>query len=130
MFCSVCEKDKGESFYANDRTCKDCRKAKVRANRLKNIEYYRAYDRKRGARQTIDYVREYREKNVNKYKAHSMVNNAVRDGKLEREPCEMCGIWESVHAHHDDYSQPLNVRWLCSKHHVNWHMINGEAANG
>ena len=36
------------------------------------------------------------------------------------EPCEVCGIPES-HAHHDDYSRPLDVRWLCEKHHKQLH---------
>jgi ribosomal protein S27AE len=47
---------------------------------------------------------------------------AIRVGKLVRQPCEQCGA-EPGHAHHDDYSKPLDVRWLCrpchTEHHVN-----------
>lgn len=25
-------------------------------------------------------------------------------------------------AHHDDYSRPLDVRWLCQPHHLEHHM--------
>ncbi|UOF80573.1 putative hnhc nuclease [Caudoviricetes sp.] len=32
-------------------------------------------------------------------------------------PCEVCGTDNKVHRHHDDYSKPLQVRFLCPKHH-------------
>lgn len=44
-----------------------------------------------------------------------MVNNAIRDGKIARQPCEVCG--RKAQAHHEDYSKPLDVRWLCFQHH-------------
>lgn len=48
------------------------------------------------------------------------VHDAVRDGKLTRQPCEVCGA-EPTEAHHDDYDKPLEVRWLCRKHHREYH---------
>ena len=51
-----------------------------------------------------------------KYKARYMVRNAVRLGQLSKEPCEVCGAI-TVESHHDDYSKPLDVRWLCHWHH-------------
>lgn len=56
-------------------------------------------------------------------KAKSMVNHAIRDGKLKREPCEVCGK-EPAQAHHDDYNYPLKVRWLCQDCHAKWHRDN------
>lgn len=109
--------------------CKECTKKDVRENRLENIDHYREYDRARGNRQPLGYEKEYRAKFPNKYKAHSMVGNAIRGGKLFKEPCEVCGSEENVHAHHDDYLKPLNVRWLCAAHHRQWHIENGEAKN-
>lgn len=55
-----------------------------------------------------------------KRQAHKIVGNALADGRLERQPCERCGA-EKVHAHHDDYSKPLDVMWLCPKHHRERH---------
>lgn len=128
--CKKCGEVKGiGEFYANASKCKPCYRADVKKNRDNNKDYYREYDRRRGNRQTPEYIREYREKFPNKYKAHNLVNNSIRDGKLHAEPCEICGTSKSVHAHHDDYAKPLNVRWLCAAHHKEWHVENGEAKN-
>jgi hypothetical protein len=42
-------------------------------------------------------------------------------GKLTKKPCEVCGS-ELVEMHHEDYSKPLEVRWLCRKHHLELHV--------
>lgn len=108
--------------------CRDCTRQDAKSHRLENIEQVRAYDRKRGARQRDTYLKEYREKYPNKYRAHNLVNNNVRSGNLVSQPCEICGETSTV-AHHDDYLMPLNVRWLCQAHHKQWHAKNGEAKN-
>lgn len=109
--------------------CKECNKRDVTENRKENVDYYRAYDRKRGSRQDGDYVTEYRSRYPKKYTATNAVNNAVRDGKLQPKPCEVCGKVRAV-AHHDDYNKPLEVRWLCQAHHMQWHEENGPGLNG
>ena len=116
--------------------CKECNKSDVTKNRTDNIEKYRAYDRKRGNRQSPEYSREHYKKNKKKrlsdqrqwrdshpeeYKARNAVSNAVRDGRLTKLPCEVCGSIDKIHGHHDDYSKPLEVRWLCPKHHGEAH---------
>lgn len=53
-------------------------------------------------------------------KARKAVGKAVRIGELVRMPCEICGDFPT-HGHHDDYSRPLDVRWLCPFHHVAHH---------
>lgn len=72
----------------------------VRNYRERNIEIVREKDRARGFRET-DPV---------KIKAR----NAAR--VLERQPCENCGA-SPADAHHDDYTKPLDVRWLCEPCH-------------
>jgi endogenous inhibitor of DNA gyrase (YacG/DUF329 family) len=51
-------------------------------------------------------------------KCRALTNYAVKTGRLLRQPCEICGT-EDVEAHHVDYFDPLNVRWLCFVHHRN-----------
>lgn len=48
--------------------------------------------------------------------AHYDVAIAKRSGVLVQQPCEVCGD-PVTDAHHDDYSKPLDVRWLCKLHH-------------
>jgi len=55
-------------------------------------------------------------------KCRSITNKAIQRNKLLREPCEVCGVVNSE-AHHDDYTKPLSVRWLCFKHHREHHKI-------
>ncbi len=100
--------------------CKECNKKDVRANRKVKVDYYRKYDIERGNRQTREYRLKHAADYPLMYKAQNMVSNAIRDKRLFREPCETCGVTKT-HAHHDDYSKPLNVRWLCIPHHSQWH---------
>lgn len=57
---------------------------------------------------------------------HILVSLAIKVGVLERpKSCEDCGKSRFVVAHHDDYKNPLEVRWLCRPCHGNWHSQNG-----
>lgn len=63
--------------------------------------------------------------------AQNVVEKAVKKGILIPLPCEVCGESKKmsdgrrdVQAHHPDYNFPLNVIWLCQKHHFEWHKNN------
>jgi hypothetical protein len=71
---------------------------------------------------------EYKNKNPKKRNAHTIVSNSIRDGHLFRESCSICNEIDAQ-AHHDDYDKPLNIRWLCRKHHADWHAKHGEGKN-
>ena len=77
-------------------------------NRDKCSEMYRKWDAKTKA--------------INRHKkqAQGSLQRAVKRGIIIRKPCEICGI-KKVHGHHEDYSKPLKVRWLCVKHHRREH---------
>jgi hypothetical protein len=62
-------------------------------------------------------------------RASYLVERAVSKGILIPQSCEICHGTDNVQAHHDDYSKPLEVRWLCKKHHHEWHTKN-KAKNG
>ena len=139
MFCARCNSEKSEQdFYARDRTCKACRCAMVRANRVAKLDQYQAYDRSRASlehrvqararyQQTAEgrcaatrAKRRYAERYAQRRAANVAVGNAVRDGHLLKLPCQVCGA-SKTEAHHPVYSQPLNVVWLCKPHHQQLH---------
>ncbi len=107
--------------------CKECTKRDARSVRRAKIDYYRQYDVKRfhedPHRRQYQFAatKELEAKYPDRMKARTTTSNAIRDGRLVRQPCEVCGITDHIEAHHDDYSKPLDVRWLCRRHHNEHH---------
>ena len=104
--------------------CKDCTKARVRT-RTRLDDRVREYDRARAKiperkAKAAALVKRWNERKPDGYMAHYTVRNAIRDGRLTKEPCLFCGE-AKVHAHHRDYSRPLDVVWLCPKCHHRLH---------
>lgn len=58
--------------------------------------------------------------NPQKRRAQQMVAVEIRSGRMARCACERCGS-ANAQAHHDDYSKPLDVRWLCPRDHARAH---------
>jgi hypothetical protein len=82
-------------YYANPRTDEQKLKDSVRSKRMRS---------------------KFPEKN----KARSKLRYEVMMGRIKKLPCEVCGN-EKSEGHHEDYSKPLEVSWLCSQHHRNKH---------
>ena len=116
--------------------CMECIKkdVKERAGKLRNDIDWRLSERARGREKYHRLYRwaertgnkketsqKYFEKYPEKYTAKTLTWNAIKSGLLKKQPCEVCGI-EYTEAHHDDYSKPLEVRWLCIKHHNEHHV--------
>ena len=150
MLCKTCLTDKPtDGFYKGQKSkCKDCTKAAVKANRLANLEHYRAFDKARASmphrvaaraayRTTTAYAESHKAagkrwaaKHPERRRANTMLDNAVRDGRVI--PWPVCAVPECCgkpEGHHPDYSRPLDVVWLCDKHHKEAHAIAREAAN-
>jgi len=122
--------------------CKSCVRFRVAIYTEKNAEYYRQYDKERAnlphrvaARKAYakteagklaikkahqSYVENYPLRRA----AHIITGNAIRNGILKKQPCLICG--ENSEAHHPDYSRPLDVIWLCTKHHKETHKLTKE----
>lgn len=108
--------------------CKECTKKDTKTRFVEKREEVREYDKLRESfperkAKKAEYQRRRRARNPEKNKARAAVGDAVHSGRLIPMPCEACGSL-SVQAHHDDYSKPLDVRWLCFKHHREVHGQN------
>jgi len=105
--------------------CKECNKNDVTANRNKNLEKVRAYDRARGKiperiKAGVEINRAWRAEDSRRQIAHTAVARAIRNGTLVRQPCIRCEKIKSI-AHHEDYDKPLEVMWLCQPCHKQRH---------
>lgn len=137
-----------DAFYKHKRMadghlnkCKACSRKDSIFNREANLEYYREYDRNRAnlphrVLQRKEYAltdnaraisktskKKWIDLNEDKRGAHVVVNNALRDGRIEKpKNCEVCGKSDCrLEAHHEDYSKTLDVVWLCVSCHAKLH---------
>lgn len=88
---------KGKGSYL----CRSCNTELCRRYRAKDV------GRAANQRAVAKYVA------ANKVRQHAWV--AART--LPKQPCEVCGADKYVHKHHDDPSKPLDVMYLCPRHH-------------
>ena len=103
--------------------CSRCKASVERENQRYCLSCHSAYMRQ--YRKTHKLSEEQRKKGI----IRSKVKMRVRRGKLKKLPCEICGE-QKVHAHHDDYRRPYDIRWLCKYHHNEYHRINRINYNG
>src|SRR5205814_1321030 len=103
------------AFYAHPRMadgllnfCKTCVRNRVGTHRKMNLDRIRAYDRQRGKTEHrketnrrvnqrrvsdgrhAEMIRKWRLRYPDKYRAHRILNNAIRDGLVVRGCCEVC----------------------------------------
>ncbi len=103
--------------------CKECTKKDVSEKYYSEHESRAEYERKRNKTphrkaQVIKYMRKNREDNPEKYKARSVVSGAIKTNKLVRpNHCSICNELCKPHAHHEDYSRPLDIVWVCVRCH-------------
>jgi hypothetical protein len=148
--CRRCKEEKPLHDFGRKKISADglnwwCKKCNVEANtayrKTENgsvkLKEYRNSDRGRMVAKNADkkfrssekwkiWIDETKDKYAFRRRARRMAMHAVYMGRLDRKPCEVCGTNEKIEAHHDDYSKPLDVRWLCQAHHRQWHAEHKE----
>lgn len=119
--CSACEivKPVSEFYRQADRAdslrgdCKKCHVAETKRNRqIDNQKWLR----KLGIA---------REKDPRKHKAVQLTTNRLKRGEIVRPGnCSKCHKECKPEGHHADYNKPLEIEWLCSVCHGEWHQNN------
>lgn len=131
--CKDCGEIKDLSlFYKHKRmadghlnTCISCQQIYEKNRRINFPELYSKYEATRKdlphrKQLNLKIGKRYIKRNPLRYKATNLINNALRDGKISKLPCFVCGS-EKVVAHHVAYDLPFDVVWLCQKHHKHIH---------
>lgn len=96
--------------------CKSC--AKIRRASLRP-KWNNTYNKKVANKKNAE-SRTYNKSE--KGRAAQKLRDAIRQGKLNRQPCEVCHK-PSAQGHHTDYSKPYDVKWLCPQHHREEHLF-------
>jgi hypothetical protein len=120
-----------DCFYKHPETddgrlgkCKECTKRDVQANYVATREEKRTYERARlqtpRRRESMRRVRVRQRQRPDKLLARKMARAAIESGFLRALPCAICGD-EKTDGHHEDYSKPLDIAWLCRTHHARRH---------
>lgn len=103
---------------------RDHYRAMAKARRERNSEHIALYNRARSASPEAVLQRaEYYRAHPHVIRAKGIAQRAMKKGLIKKMPCEVCGNPKSE-KHHDDYTKPLSVRWLCRSHHKIWHYQN------
>ncbi len=121
--CFGSDRSRGDGLHAR---CRICNRAldRVRDRATRDTPEGRATtkannDKMTPERRAVQHLK-YRAANLTKYRARDIVTQALRSGVLIRQPCERCGD-EKSQCHHEDYSRPLDVTFLCARCHGHRH---------
>jgi hypothetical protein len=87
----------------------------VRSPRKPSTEERRQIARQSGIR--------FRIRHPERGRIYRQVRGALKKGILTRPSiCSHCGCSRKLHAHHSDYTQPLQVIWVCHNCHADLHL--------
>lgn len=70
-----------------------------------------------------EYMNTYKKQPLPRLKenARNVTRYHIATGKLSRGACEASDCDAVTEAHHDDYAKPLEIKWLCKRHHEELH---------
>ena len=147
--CSMCKVGKPLSEYYKNRTssdgfsyaCKNCMKNYCSIWRNHNSEYFKTWRNNnpdytsKSIQRNKEYQKEYYLKNKDKLLKNKAINYttiqtavaqkvrlALENGMLKKaDSCELCNSIGNLIAHHNDYTNPLVVLWVCKFCHMRIH---------
>lgn len=152
VLCAICD-SAFQTTHSQGKYCSDeCRRMGARkswnkysaknrqARRINHNSWYAENKKEKAAtvkkyRQTAKGKAVMRKSDINqkrkypeKTKAREITNTAKKRGLLKPKPCVVCGSITNIHAHHPNYTKPLEIEWLCPQHHTDLHKEMRNAA--
>jgi hypothetical protein len=130
-YCTKCETSKtvGEFYYralSKDKLQAHCKKCQSDRNKIyKDSDFSKEWQAASSKR--------HRAKYPDRYKARYAIGNAIKYGRLVRQPCETCGSTHRIEAHHYlGYAKEhhFDVQWLCRTHHNQAHREESQLTEG
>lgn len=120
--CRDCGKEKAPSeFYVARHAADGLRPCCKSCDRAASKEWSRLNPSKARAKRE-----RHRARHPEKARARWTLHSAVAEGRIVKaDACEDCGVFfgdaRKLHGHHEDYSKPLEVAWLCKDCHAARH---------
>jgi hypothetical protein len=121
--CKTCGEERPEKFPPGAKsTCEACKQKQYRNNRGDHLHsYYQEWYKKHGRNRADSYaekILEWQEEHPDRVNAAQKLRYALRVRKVKKaDSCQDCKRTTRLSAHHEDYSNPLEVVWLCSSCH-------------
>jgi len=146
--CTNCKVEKSVRYFYKKKggrfgyhsECKECLKSKEHLHRLRYPELKKIRDQiyqeklkekfsglnlphhhVRISERSIMGFERYAEKKMQSL-AGNLLNYAIRIKLISRpDKCSMCNLEAKIEGHHNDYSKPLQVAWVCQDCHIKFH---------
>lgn len=128
--CFECKRVLPRSEFLSDCTKHDGLKGRCKAchgsyRRRHRREQRQAGNRLLGDAESLRRLKEADAADPQRVRCRKLVADAKKSGRLTPEDCSRCGALHSSdapsHAHHEDYSKPMEVEWLCASCHGKEH---------
>ncbi len=100
--------------------CKACNLIVHRERYAKSLKQPKTQARRQAE---LAAIKRYKQRHPEKRRAHGIISQRVARGKLIKpQNCQMCQVFSlKLEGHHEDYSKPLDVMWLCRTCHKRIH---------
>ena len=136
--CIVCKTDKDLNEYYSDNikkdkkknVCKECYDSQVsqyrkteKSKKIRKVMSKRYYSSDKGKLKIAEQSKRYNKLNG---RCNKIIYNAIKENKILKGICMVCKE-AKTDAHHENYNKPLEVLWLCRKHHKQLHASMNKA---
>ena len=118
--CKICQSKKDKRYRENYKEEIRIRHEKYReTNKMKiKVQGEKYYENNK--KRIMAYHKKYYWEHLKESRARGKFQHYIKKGAIIRQSCEICSEPKSE-GHHPSYDKPLDVIWLCRKHHKREH---------